>query len=185
MGSRDDALDEEQLEQLLQACDPDDPRERLIILLAGELGMREGEIAHLDRAWINFQKGQIIIPSRTAAGWTPKTKWSARTIPALKWSKRAWEATRAYFTAHDRMDVHRTTVYRIVDRVAQRAKLHCRVYPHSLRATAATRTAYRIKNPQVLCDLFGWGQLAIAQYYVRRAGGLAEDELERAFSVDV
>jgi integrase len=82
------------------------------------------------------------------------------------------------------MDAHRVTIYRTVDRVASRTGLLERVYPHSLRATAATRVAYRIKNPQVLCDVFGWGQLAIAQYYIRRAGGLAEEKLERAFGTE-
>lgn len=180
MGSRDDALDEHDFEQLVEACDLRDPKERLIILLAGELGMREGEIAHLKRSWVNFQKGHIIIPSKDGE-WSPKTKWGARTIPASKMSPRAWDAIRSYFTTYDALGVHRVTVYRIVRRVASRSGLTAKVYPHSLRATAATRIAYRIKNPQVLCDLFGWGQLSIAQYYIRRAGGLAEEELERAF----
>jgi integrase len=184
MGSRDDALDDQDFELLLQACDPKKPRERLVILLAGEFGMREGEISHMRRSWINFQKGHIIIPSKDE-DWTPKTKWGARTIPALKMSRRAWDAVRAYFTTYETMDAHRVTVYRTVDRVASRAGLKKRVYPHSLRATAATRVAYKIKNPQVLCDVFGWGQLAIAQYYIRRAGGMAEEELERAFSTGV
>jgi hypothetical protein len=69
-----------------------------------------------------------------------------------------------------------------VERVAERSGIEVKVYPHALRATAATRLAYKIKNPQVLCDIFGWGELKIAQYYIRRAGGLAEEELERALS---
>jgi integrase len=183
MGSRDDALDEQEFEQLLQACDPKRPRERLVILLAGDLGMREGEIAHVRKSWVNFQRGHVVIPSNDE-GWTPKTKWGARTIPASKISPRAWEAMKSYFTTYEALDLHRVTVYRIVNRVASRSKLTAKVYPHSLRATAATRIAYRIKNPQVLCDIFGWGQLAIAQYYIRRAGGLAEEELERAFGTE-
>jgi integrase len=183
MGSRDDALDEQEFEKLLDACDSAEPKERLIILLAGELGMREGEIAHLKRSWINFQKGHIVIPSKEGE-WNPKTRWGARTLPASKMSSRAWDAVRSYFTTYEALDVHRVTVYRIVVRVASRSDLSTKVYPHSLRATAATRVAYRIKNPQVLCDLFGWGQLSIAQYYIRRAGGLAEEELERAFGAE-
>jgi len=183
MGSRDDALDDREFEQLLQACDPKRPRERLVILLAGDLGMREGEIALVRRSWINFQRGQVVIPSKDV-NWTPRTKWGARTIPAMKMSGRAWDAIKAYFATYEGIDAHRVTIYRTVDRVASRAGLTKRVYPHSLRATAATRVAYRIKNPQVLCDIFGWGQLAIAQYYIRRAGGMAEEELERAFGTE-
>ncbi len=91
------------------------------------------------------------------------------------------DLVKVYFMTYQKLGVHRITVYRIVQRVAERSALEERVYPHALRATAATRLAYRIKNPQVLCDLFGWGQLKIAQYYIRRAGGLAEEELEKAF----
>lgn len=183
MGSRDDALDDHEFEQLLEACDVKKPRERLVILLAGDLGMREGEIAHMHRSWVNFQRGHVVIPSKDE-DWTPKTKWGARTIPAMKMSGRAWDSIKAYFTTYEGMDAHRVTIYRTVDRVASKAGLTKRVYLHSLRATAATRVACRIKNPQVLCDIFGWGQLAIAQYYIRRSGGLAEEELERAFGTE-
>jgi len=69
------------------------------------------------------------------------------------------------------------TVYRIVQKVASRSGLKRKVYPHSLRATAATRVAYKITNPVILCDLFGWKQLKMAEYYIRRAWGRAEFEL--------
>jgi len=146
---------------------PGRPEELLILLLAGDLGMREGEIAHMQRPWLNFQKGHIVIPSKDKGGWIPKTKLGARTIPALKISRRAWDAVRAFFTTYVRLGIHRVTVYRIVQRVAERSEVEAKLYPHALRATAATRLAYRIKNPQILCDLFGWGQLKIAHYYIR------------------
>lgn len=179
MGSRDDALTEQQFEQLLSACNSKHPRERLVLLLAGDLGMREGEIAHMNRKWLNFPKGHIVIPSNDR-DWSPKTRWGARTIPAASMSRRAWEATRDYFTAFEALGVHRATVYRTVERIASRSGLKSRIYPHALRATAATRLAYKVRNPQILCDLFGWGDIKIGQYYIRRGGGLAEEELEKA-----
>ena len=130
-------------------------------------------------SWINFQKGHIIIPSKSDQGWTPKRPDSARTIPALKMSSRAWEAVRMYYTAHSTLDITRMTVYRIVQKVASRAQLKKRVYPHSLRATAATKLAYKVHNPLILCDIFGWKQLKMAEYYIRRAGGRAELELDK------
>ena len=102
---RDDALGEEQYEQLLQAADPKRPEELLILLLAGELGMREDEIAHLQRSWLNYQKGQIIIPSISKDGWTPKTRWGARTISALTVSKRSWDAIKGYFTIYEKLAI--------------------------------------------------------------------------------
>lgn len=179
MSSKDDALTDQEFEELLGSCDPKDPRERLIMLLAGELGLREGEISAMTSSWINFQRGHIIIPSKSEQGWTPKRPDSARTIPALKLSQRAWEAVRTYFTAHDSLDITRMTVYRIVIKVASRSSLKKRVYPHSLRATAATRIAYKVHNPIVLCDLFGWKQLSMGEHYIRRAGGRTELELDK------
>jgi len=182
MRSKDDALNDLELDILLKAADPDDPREALIILLAGDLGLSEGEISALRSPWINFQRGHIIIPSKSEQGWTPKRPDSARTIPALKMSPRAWEAIRTYFTAHPSLDMTRMTVYRIVQKVALRSDLKRKVYPHSLRATAATRIAYKVTNPVVLCDLFGWKQLKMAEYYIRRAGGRTELELDRVLN---
>ena len=179
MSCKDDALTEQELEILIRACNPNDPREKVIILLAGELGLREGEIAALQSTWINFQKGHIIIPSRSEQGWTPKREDSARTIPARSLSSRAWEAVRDFFTAHPSLDMIRMTVYRIVVKVAERSELKKKIYPHCLRATAATKLAYRIHNPIVLCDIFGWKQLKMAENYIRRAGGRTELELDR------
>ena len=179
MTSKDDALTEQEFDTLLSKCNPDDPREQVIIFLAGELGLREGEIAALRSSWINFQRGHIIIPSKSEQGWTPKRPDSARTIPVLKLSPRAWEAIRAYFTAHSTLDMTRMTVYRIVGKVAFRSELKKGVYPHALRATAATKIAYRIHNPVILCDIFGWKQLSMAEFYIRRAGGRAELELDK------
>lgn len=180
MTSKDDALTEQEFDILLAKCDSNDPREQVIILLAGELGLREGEIATMQSSWINFQRGHIIIPSKSEQGWTPKRPDSARTIPVLKLSQRAWEAVRAYFTAHPSLNMTRMTVYRIVQRVASRTDLKKRIYPHALRATAATKLAYRIHNPVILCDIFGWKQLSMAEVYIRRAGGRTELELERS-----
>jgi hypothetical protein len=34
-------------------------------------------------------------------------------------------------------------------------------------------------NPLILCDIFRWKQLKMAEYCIRRAGGRAELELEK------
>lgn len=70
-------------------------------------------------------------------------------------------------------------MYRIVQKVVSRTNQKKRVYPHSLRATAATILAYNVHNPLILCDIFGWKQLSMAEYYIRRAGGRTETELDK------
>jgi integrase/recombinase XerD len=179
MTSKDDALSEPEFELLLSKCNPDDPREQVIVLLSGELGLREGEISALQSSWIDFQRGRIVIPSQSEQGWAPKRPESARTVPALKISPGAWEAIRSYYTANQSLDLSRMTIYRIVQKVASRTGLKKRVYPNSLRATAATKLASKVQNPLVLCDVFGWRHLEMAEHYIRRAGGRAELELDK------
>jgi len=71
------------------------------------------------------------------------------------------------------------TVYRIVQKVVSRTDLKKRIYPHSLRATAATKLDYKVHNPLILCDIFGWKQMSMAEYYIRRAGERTETELDK------
>ena len=65
--SKERALTEREFERLLQAVERiDDPwyREvtRFIVIVAGRLGLRAGEIAHMHRDWVDFRSGIITIP---------------------------------------------------------------------------------------------------------------------------
>ena len=188
MGSRDDSLTRAQFDRLLSGAK--DSRTKLVILCAGDLGLRESEIAHFKKSWVDFQSGSITIPSSQPCGcahcskqggWKPKTRAGARTIPARELSPRAFEAIRLYCTANEELGIHRNTVWREVRRAAQAAGLEFEVYPHALRATAATEAAYSISSPWVLCDLFGWSSITTALYYIRRSGegGGARGQKER------
>jgi integrase/recombinase XerD len=70
-------------------------------------------------------------------------------------------------------------ISRILKKIADRAGIGKRVYPHSLRATAALCLAEQGLSAQGLCDFFGWEQLGTADSYVRRAGFGLKQELER------
>lgn len=63
-----DALSEREFERLLDACDDlSDPyrfEARLICLLAGRLGLRRGEIAHLSVAWLDWERKLLRVPSQ-------------------------------------------------------------------------------------------------------------------------
>lgn len=64
--SKDDALDTREFEQLLEATyDLEDYyglQSRFVILVAGRLGMRAGEIAHMKASWIDWRRSLIDIP---------------------------------------------------------------------------------------------------------------------------
>lgn len=64
--SREDALSETEFEKLYDASfqlKPDmDLESRLILMLGGRLGLRRGEIAHLEADWIDWRQSRIDIP---------------------------------------------------------------------------------------------------------------------------
>lgn len=67
--SKERALSEREFERVLQAVERiDDPWyrtvTRFIVLVAGRLGLRAGEIAHIDEEWVDFRGGMIEIPEQ-------------------------------------------------------------------------------------------------------------------------
>ncbi|WP_181685834.1 tyrosine-type recombinase/integrase [Halorhabdus salina] len=64
--SRDDALTDRQFERLLEGArqlpEPRDFEARFVVLVAGRLGLRGGEIAHLSADWIDEDQRVISIP---------------------------------------------------------------------------------------------------------------------------
>jgi integrase len=64
--SKDDALDTREFEQLLEATydlqDYYGLQSRFVILVAGRLGMRAGEIAHMKESWVDWRRSLIDIP---------------------------------------------------------------------------------------------------------------------------
>jgi len=198
--SHQDALDEETYDRLRRAVtDVKDRFQReceMIVVAGGRLGLRAGEICHLQPSWVNTERGLIEIPSHepcdcgycqkqaTLAAdhdddltydealeerWEPKTKHSVRAVP-YDFDDEVAAVVEA-FAATGGYDHSRVSVNRRVDRVAEAAGLNTdEVYPHALRATAATYHAYRGLPAPALQSLMGWSQLAVAEKYIRLSG---------------
>jgi len=67
--SRERALSEREFERLLQGieridCDWYRLQTRFVVIVAGRLGMRAGEIAHMRSEWIDFRNGMIHVPEQ-------------------------------------------------------------------------------------------------------------------------
>jgi integrase len=65
--SKEDALNDREFELLVEGSyrlDDDyfELESRLVIFLAGRLGMRAGEIAHLREEWVDWHRGMIVVP---------------------------------------------------------------------------------------------------------------------------
>lgn len=208
--SHQDALNDSEYERLLDAAQelkPPYSAECLLILICGgRLGMRAGEISHMQEWWIDWERKLIEIPrySDCECGycrkqarqriehaeedmtleeameerWNPKTSNSARSIP-FDFDPFVESVITAFFDVHDEYPKSRVSINRRVNRVVEEAGMgDKRIYPHCLRATAGTYHAYRGLPAAPLQSLFGWADLATAQKYLRLSGGATAKALK-------
>lgn len=207
--THEDVLTDRQFELLLEACselpEPHDFEARFICLTAGRLGLRAGEIAHFQTTWINWDRRTIRIPQHEPcqcgychrqarqeaehnedlsladtilSRWHPKTVASARLIP-FDLSLRLELCFERFAARYDEFPRSRSTVNRRMQAAANEAGLAGHVYPHCLRATAASYHAYKGVAPVPLQALMGWSDLATAQKYIRISGTATADALRR------
>lgn len=205
-----DALSEREFEHLLDACDePSDPHSfeaRLICLLAGRLGLRRGEIAHFSMAWLDWDRKLLRIPSfepcdcgycrrqarsearnsdelsyasALAGRWHPKTAASARVIP-FDISLRVELCIEEFAERHEEFPKSTATINRRLQEVVEQSDLTGRVYPHCLRATAASYHSYRRVTPVPLQGMMGWSDLTTSQKYIRISGTATAGAIRKA-----
>jgi integrase len=180
-----------------------------ILIAAGRLGMRAGEICHMKSDWVDFDRRVIEIPNHEPCScgyclkqakqsvahdsdlntesdsdiesvleerWSPKTDSSIRSIP-FDFNDRVESTVICFFELFDEYEHSRVTVNRRVNKVAEIADISDRIYPHALRATAASYHAYKGLPAPALQSLFGWSKLETAQKYVRLSGGKTQKAL--------
>jgi integrase len=207
--AHEDVLTDREFELLLEACadlpEPKDFQARFICLIAGRLGLRAGEIAHLRTDWIDWDRMLLRIPQHepcecgycrrqamqeathtesatpeTAldSRWHPKTVASARAIP-FDLSHRVELCIERFAGRYSAFPTSRATLNRRVSRAAAHADLTGRVYPHCLRATAASYHAYQGVAPVPLQAFMGWSELATAQKYIRISGTATANALRQ------
>jgi len=214
--SHEDALTEASFNDLVatakQLPEPFAAECHAVLVLAGRLGLRAGEIAHIRQSWINRERQVIEIPrySRCRSGqdggicgycrkraesaaehndisveealedrWEPKTEQGARAVP-YAFDAEVEAVVEAFFDSFDSWPTSRIGVNRRVDRVADAADYDGRVYPHALRATAASWHASRGVPPAALQAMLGWAQLQVADKYVRLSGAATSRALNEA-----
>jgi len=99
--------------------------------------------------------------------WNPKTPASERAIP---------------FEFYDAVPFSVATVRRRVKMAAEASEVARRLYPHCLRATAATHHAYNGLGVAALQAMLGEEKLATAEKYVRLSGGQTKRALKEVYS---
>ncbi|MHA2264387.1 MAG: tyrosine-type recombinase/integrase [Candidatus Thorarchaeota archaeon] len=171
MGSRDDALTQDEYQTLLSAAET--VQDRLMLLLLGDVGLRAGELANLKPRNFRWQLGQLECGQKTAAG--------KRTLPLKRVFPVIWDLCRQWYKVHDSIGRNRHNLRKAVKRLAEKAELTTNVYPHALRATAATyfpfNPRFKIKTSTNMCKWFGWESISTGEFYINKSG----IELEEAF----
>lgn len=215
-----DAIDQKTFDQLVSASDDLDEgiREeaRFILFTAGRLGMRAGEISHIEPSWIDWKRSRINIPmyepcTRGKDGgrcgyckkrarsrvkhddtglsfedaleerWLPKTETSARAIP-FGFDKEIEKEIELFFWEYDRYNHSRQSVNRRVTAAAEAAGIDPKtIYPHAIRATAATYHSYNGLSTAALKSMFGWKKLDVAEKYIRKSGEATAEALNETY----
>ena len=246
--SRDDALSARSFQMLLEGArqldEPWDYEARLVILLAGKLGMRGGEIAHLRDEWIDQDRRMIVIPDHDPCTkgkdggvcgycrerarehreahnftqeeaeewireeldvdlseedvvklaeekrnshnitlaqslekrWEPKTENGARAIP-YDIDMRVQMTIERFVDEYEVFPKARVAVNRRVSEAAEAADLEEDIYPHALRATAATEMALYDISAAALSSIMGWSDISTARAYIRASDENAAKEV--------
>lgn len=197
-----DALGAREFQELLEAVNemPEDKQleTRFLLLTMGRLGIRPGEITHIEEEWVDWRNDMIEIPHHEPCScgycneqyrqkkehsseeitedlsemyWSPKSQKAVRAVP-FDFSPRITIAVERFFERWDRFEWSRKTVNRRVTEVAGIADGIDpeSVYPHALRATAASYHAGRGLGPIPLQAFMGWADMKTAQLYIRLTG---------------
>lgn len=207
--TKDDALDKREFELLLEGTYRMDGYYALqcqfVVLVAGRLGLRAGEIAHMTEDWIDWRRNMIVVPrhqkcakgrdggmcaycrnkaaqkvahndeltseAALASMWSPKTEAAAREIP-FDATARTEIVVERFFERFEAWPASRQSINRRVDRAARFADeiAESDVYPHALRATAASYFASSGLDVFALKAMLGWAQLSTAKCYVSSSG---------------
>lgn len=173
-----------------------------LLVTLGRLGLRVGEAIHMRSSWFSEERAQVTIPPHVACEcglcrhyaaqaddadlgdyWRPKFG-SGREVYAF--TARDRDALERHFSETDHTGFSYSTASR---RVTLAAELTDginseRVYPHALRATAATHLAWSDVQGVALDVQFGWQNPRTRREYVRRTGYRARQEIDSALGRD-
>jgi len=148
----------------------------------GNDGAECGYCRDQSRQMTEYNEG-ISFEDALAQCWSPKTEAAARSVP-FDFDSRAEIIVERFFDRYDAYPRSRTSINRRVKAAAEAADEieAADVYPHCLRATAATFHASRGLNAVTLQAMFGWASLSTAQKYIRKSGKATQRELQNIHS---
>jgi integrase len=112
--------------------------------------------------------------------WSPKTENSARQIP-FDFDIRIQMTLESFFDKYDMWDKSKSTINRRINRLKEKADISKRVFPHSLRATAASFHSARNISAHSLMSIMGWSDIGTARSYVNSNDEKAQKEIRSKY----
>lgn len=169
-------LSEEEMRRLFDAV-RSSPRDSAIVHVLGFAGLRVGELCHLEREDVEFERN--ILHVRSGKGDKDReVVLEDRTRAAL--DRYLTERTLAGDSNHRLFPVGPVTVERVVRRAAQAAGIPRRVTPHMLRHTLATALLSRGCDIRYIQKLLGHASVATTQIYTHVDTQALRDAYQRA-----
>ena len=194
---------EEVVKKILQAAKT--LPERLLVYGLIYTGMRIGELVHMRRSWVRWDLNppRIFVPYRQACSCRHciearyrRDKKSGKLVlvkPESTWQAKTEKAKRAavvppglvpilkeFFAKHQSvMEVipYREIAWYMLKRIAKRARVNWRIFPHLLRGVYASKLATQGVDVYRLKSKMGWKNFDMAMKYVETYGPVKEQEI--------
>jgi integrase/recombinase XerD len=151
-------LGHEETDRLVNACNSF--REKLVVWVLLDTGLRIGELCGLRRGDILWQENRIVVWGKGG----PYGKRSKRRVVPL--TDRARRLLEMHLVTNDRMSLTVRTAQRIVKRAANRAMITRTVTPHVLRHTFAVNCVQRGLSTASLKKILGHDRLETTEIYL-------------------
>ena len=175
--------DFDEFERLATAAKTTDPRAYVLVLLAGEAGLRLGEMVALEWSDIDFAKGQVCVQRSAWKGQVASPKGGRlRYVPltdrlaaALR-EHRHLRGPRVLYQNDGSSPLTEGLVQGFVRRAAQRAGLRNNG-PHMLRHSFCSHLAMRGAPARAIQDLAGHANLSTTQRYMHLTPAAVESAI--------
>ena len=218
MGKRRSALRDvvtfSQFRKMLRTAARIDDRQESIaifffLVMMGRLGLRVGEVIHMEKSWYDPDRSVISIPPRSscdcglcrhyARQYAKKHDRDFEDVLEEYWkvkdgsdrdvnvpTRRDRLIIDLYFDSVPYTTVSYSTVNRRVKKIAELTDGidPDRVYPHMLRATSATHLIWSGMRPPALDHQLGWQDEKTKERYAQKTGWRVKQDYDRIFGRD-
>jgi integrase len=175
--------DFDEFEALIEAAAKIDPRSQLVVLLAGEAGLRSGEIRGLEWTSIDFRRRLLTVEQAEWNGELTLPKHDKiRTVPMTKRLTKELQRHRhlvgpRVLYLDDAEPLTRYTLRTWLRAVCRRANLRYRS-PHCLRHTFCSHLAMRGAPARAIQELAGHANLKTTQRYMHLTPAALEGAIQ-------